>query len=89
MGFGVTLSAQVGTTLIAVYGISIGSTRSVSLRGLFTVGLAAFLVNVTLVSVLLGLIWLPLAIPFALWQSLRALDLSGTDLNFSVNRGRC
>ena len=64
MGFGVTLSAQVGTTLIIawhfhrIYPIGL-------VAGLFTVGIAAFLVNVTLVSVLLGLIWLPLAMPFA------------------------
>ena len=63
MGFGVTLSAQVGTTVIGAWHFHrfypIGL-----VAGLFTVGLAAFLVNVTLVSVLLGLIWLPLAIPF-------------------------
>ena len=64
MGFGVTLSAQVGTSLIIawhfyrVYPMGL-------FTGLFTVGLAALLVNITLVSVLLGLIWLPLAIPFA------------------------
>ena len=64
MGFGVTLSAQVGTTLIIawhfyrIYPIGL-------VTGLFTVGLAALLVNITLVSVLIGLIWLPLAIPFA------------------------
>ena len=63
MGFGVTLSAQVGTTLIIawhfhrVYPIGL-------LAGFFTVGLAALLVNITLVSVLLGLIWLSLATPF-------------------------
>ena len=64
MGFGVTLSAQVGTTLIGAWHFHrfypIGL-----VAGLFTVGLAALLVNITLVSVLLGLIWLPLAIPFA------------------------
>ena len=64
MGFGVTLSAQVGTTLIGAWHFHrfypIGL-----LAGLFTIGLAALLVNITLVSVLLGLIWLPLAIPFA------------------------
>ena len=64
MGFGVTLSAQVGTTLIGAWHFHrfypIGL-----LAGLFTVGLAALLVNITLVSILLGLIWLPLAIPFA------------------------
>ena len=64
MGFGVTLSAQAGTTLIGAWHFHrfypIGL-----LAGLFTVGLAALLVNITLVSVLLGLIWLPLAIPFA------------------------
>ena len=64
MGFGVTLSAQVGTTLIAAWHFHrfypIGL-----VAGLFTVGLAALLVNITLVSVLVGLIWLPLAIPFA------------------------
>lgn len=64
MGFGVTLSAQVGTTLIGawhfhrIYPIGL-------VAGLFSVGLAAFLVNITLVSVLFGLIWLPLATPFA------------------------
>ena len=63
MGFGVTLSAQVGTTLIVawhfyrIYPIGL-------LSGLFTVGLAAFLLNITLVSVLLGFVWLPLATPF-------------------------
>ena len=63
MGFGVTLSAQVGTTLIVAWHFhriySIGL-----LSGLFTVGLAAFLVNITLVSVLLGFVWFPLATPF-------------------------
>ena len=76
MAFGVTLSAQVGTTLIIawhfhrIYPIGL-------VAGLFTVGLAAFLVNITLVSVLLGLIWLPLAIPFVLCEPLRPLDFSG------------
>ena len=64
MGFGVTLSAQVGTTLIGAWHFHrfypIGL-----VAGLFTVGLAALLVNITLLSVLVGLIWLPLAIPFA------------------------
>ncbi len=63
MGFGVTLSAQVGATLIIawhfhrIYPIGL-------VAGLFTVGLAALIVNITLVSVLLGLIWLPLATLF-------------------------
>ena len=82
MGFGVTLSAQVGTTLIIawhfyrVYPIGL-------IAGLFTVGLAALLVNITLVSVLLGLIWLPLAIPFAyanhliLWIFLGLIEFFG------------
>lgn len=82
MGLGVTLSAQVGTTLIGVWHFHrmypIGL-----VAGLFTVGLAAFLVNVTLVSVLLGLIWLPLAIPFAyanhfvLWVFLGLIEFFG------------
>lgn len=82
MGLGVTLSAQVGTTLIGVWHFHriypIGL-----VAGLFTVGLAAFLVNVTLVSVLLGLIWLPLAIPFAyanhfvLWIFLGLIEFFG------------
>ncbi len=82
MGFGVTLSAQVGTTLIGawhfhrVYPIGL-------LAGLFTVGLAALLVNITLVSVLLGLIWLPLTIPFVyanhfiLWIFLGLIEFFG------------
>ncbi len=82
MGFGVTLSAQVGTTLITawhfhrIYPIGL-------VAGLFTVALAAFLVNVTLISVLLGLIWLPLAIPFAyanhfvLWIFLGLIEFFG------------
>ena len=81
-GFGVTLSAQVGTTLIIawhfhrLYPIGL-------LSGLFTVGLAAFLVNITLVSVLLGLIWLPLATPFVyanhfvLWIFLSLIEFFG------------
>ena len=82
MGLGVTLSAQVGTALIGVWHFHrlypIGL-----VAGLFTVGLAAFLVNVTLVSVLLGLIWLPLAIPFAyanhfvLWIFLGLIEFFG------------
>ena len=82
MGFGVTLSAQVGTALIGawhfyrVYPIGL-------LAGLFTVGLAALLVNITLISVLLGLIWLPLATPFAyanyliLWIFLGLIEFFG------------
>ena len=82
MAFGVTLSAQVGTTLIIawhfhrLYPIGL-------ISGLFTVGLAAFLVNITLVSVLLGLIWLPLATPFVyanhfvLWIFLRLIEFFG------------
>ena len=82
MGFGVTLSAQVGTTLIGawhfhrIYPIGL-------VAGLFTVGLAALLVNITLVSVLLGLIWLPLAMPFAyanhliLWIFLGLIEFFG------------
>ena len=82
MAFGVTLSAQVGTTLIIawhfhrLYPIGL-------VAGLFTVGLAAFLVNITLVSVLLGLIWLPLATPFVyanhfiLWIFLRLIEFFG------------
>ena len=82
MGFGVTLSAQVGTTLVGawhfhrVYPIGL-------LAGLFTVGLAALLVNITLVSVLLGLIWLPLTIPFVyanhfiLWIFLGLIEFFG------------
>ena len=82
MGFGVTLSAQAGTTLIGAwyfhrfYPIGL-------VAGLFTVGLAALLVNITLVSVLLGLIWLPLAIPFAyanhliLWIFLGLVEFFG------------
>ena len=82
MGFGVTLSAQVGTTLIIawhfyrVYPMGL-------VAGLFTVGLAALLVNITLVSVLLGLIWLPLAIPFTyanhliLWIFLGLVEFFG------------
>ena len=82
MGFGVTLSAQVGTTLIGawhfhrIYPIGL-------LAGLFTVGLAALLVNITLLSVLLGLIWLPLAVPFAyanhliLWIFLELIEFFG------------
>ena len=82
MGFGVTLSAQVGTTLIGAWHFHrfypIGL-----VAGLFTVGLAALLVNITLVSVLLGLIWLPLAIPFAyanhliLWIFLGLVEFFG------------
>ena len=82
MGFGVTLSAQVGTTLIGAWHFHrfypIGL-----LAGLFTVGLAALLVNITLVSVLLGLIWLPLTIPFAyanhliLWIFLGLIEFFG------------
>ena len=64
MGFGVTLSAQVGTTLIGAWHFHrfypIGL-----VAGLFAVGLAALLVNITLVSVLVGLTWLPLTMPFA------------------------
>ena len=63
MGFGVTLSAQVGTTLIIAWHFYRMYPMGL-IAGLFSVGLAAFLVNITLVSVLLGLIWLPLAIPF-------------------------
>ena len=82
MGFGVTLSAQVGTTLIGawhfhrIYPIGL-------VAGLFTVGLAALLVNITLVSVLLGLIWLPLAMPFVyanhliLWIFLGLIEFFG------------
>ena len=82
MGFGVTLSAQVGTTLIIawhfhrVYPIGL-------VAGLFTVGLAALLVNITLLSVLLGLIWLPLAMPFVyanhlmLWIFLELIEFFG------------
>ena len=82
MGLGVTLSAQAGTTLIAVWHFHrfypIGL-----VAGLFTVALAAFLVNVTLISVLFGLIWLPLAIPFAyanhfvLWIFLGLIEFFG------------
>ena len=82
MGLGVTLSAQVGTTLIGVWHFHriypIGL-----VAGLFTVGLAAFLVNMTLVSVLVGLIWLPLAMPFAyanhfvLWVFLGLIEFFG------------
>ena len=82
MGFGVTLSAQVGTTLIIawhfhrIYPIGL-------VAGLFTIGLAALLVNITLVSVLLGLIWLPLGLPFAyanhliLWIFLGLIEFFG------------
>lgn len=63
MGFGVTLSAQVGTTLIIAWHFYRAYPIGL-VAGVFTVGLAAFLVNVTLVSVLFGLIWLPLATPF-------------------------
>ena len=82
MGFGVTLSAQAGTTLIGAWHFHrfypIGL-----VAGLFTVGLAALLVNITLVSVLLGLIWVPLAIPFAyanhliLWVFLGLIEFFG------------
>ncbi len=82
IGLGVTLSAQVGTTLIAVWHFHriypIGL-----VTGLFTVGLAAFLVNMTLVSVLVGLIWLPLATLFAyanhfvLWIFLGLIEFFG------------
>ena len=82
MGFGVTLSAQVGTTLIGAWHFHrfypIGL-----VAGLFTVGLAALLVNITLISVLLGLIWLPLAIPFVyanhliLWIFLGLIEFFG------------
>ena len=82
MGFGVALSAQVGTTLIGAWHFHrfypIGL-----IAGLFTVGLAALLVNITLVSVLLGLIWLPLAIPlayanhFILWIFLGLIEFFG------------
>ncbi len=63
MGFGVTLSAQVGTTLIIAWHFHRIYPMGLVV-GLFAVGLAAVLVNITLVSVLLGLIWLPLAMPF-------------------------
>ena len=82
MGFGVTLSAQVGTTLIGAWHFHrfypIGL-----VTGIFTVGLAALLVNITLVSVLLGLIWLPLTIPFVyanhliLWIFLGLIEFFG------------
>ena len=82
MGFGVTLSAQAGTTLFGAWHFHrfypIGL-----IAGLFTVGLAALLVNITLVSVLLGLIWLPLAVPFAyanhliLWIFLGLVEFFG------------
>ncbi len=82
MGFGVTLSAQVGTTLIIaghfhrIYPIGL-------VAGIFTVGLAGLLVNITLVSVLLGLIWMPLATPlayanhFILWIFLELIEFFG------------
>ncbi len=82
MGLGVTLSAQVGTTLIAVWHFHRFYPTGL-VAGLFTVGLAAFLVNVTLISVLFGLIWLPLAIPFAyanhfvLWIFLGLVEFFG------------
>ncbi len=62
--FGVSLSAQVGTSLIIaqnfyrVYPLSL-------VANLFAVGLAGPIVSITLISVLIGLIWLPLATPFA------------------------
>ena len=71
-----------GTTLIGawhfhrIYPIGL-------VAGLFTVGLAALLVNITLVSVLLGLIWLPLAMPlayanhFLLWIFLGLVEFFG------------
>ncbi len=82
MGFGVTLSAQVGTTLIGAWHFHRAYPIGL-VAGLFTVGLAAFLVNITLVSVVLGLIWLPLALPFVyanhfiLWIFLGLVELFG------------
>ena len=82
MGFGVTLSAQVGTTLIIAWHFH--RTYPIGLvAGLFTVSLAALLVNITLISVLLGLIWLPFAMPFAyanhfiLWIFLELIEFFG------------
>ena len=64
VAFGVTLLAQVGTTLVIarhfyrVYPLGL-------LAGPFVVGLATPIVSITLISILVGLIWLPLATPFA------------------------
>ena len=62
LAFGVTLAAQLGTVLIIagsfyrLYPLGI-------IAGPFVVGLAAPIVSLTLISVILGTIWLPLAIP--------------------------
>ncbi len=61
--FGVTLMAQIGTVPIIarhfyrVYPIGLAASP-------FVVGLAALIVSITLISVLLGIIWQPLATPF-------------------------
>ena len=61
--FGVTLSAQVGTFLIIARHFHHAYPLGL-IAGPFAVGLATLIVSITLVSVLLGLIWLPLATPF-------------------------
>ena len=63
VAFGVTLSAQVGTFLILarhfyrVYPLGL-------IASPFAVGLVAPIVTLALISVLVGIIWLPLATPF-------------------------
>ncbi len=63
LAFGVTLSAQVGTFLIIarnfcrVYPLGL-------IAGPFVVGLAAPIVTIASISIILGMIWLPLATPF-------------------------
>lgn len=63
VAFGVTLSAQIGTFLI----IARHFRRAYPLgliAGPFVVGLAAPIVAIVSISVVLGMIWLPLATPF-------------------------
>lgn len=63
LAFGVTLSAQVGTFLI----IARSFCRAYPLgliAGPFVVGLAAPIVAIASISIILGMMWLPLAAPF-------------------------
>ena len=63
MGFGVTLSAQVGTAAIIAWHFHRLYPMGL-VTGLFTVGLGTLLVSITLISVLFSLIWIPLATLF-------------------------
>ena len=63
LAFGVTLSAQLGTFLIIARSFCRAYPHGL-IAGPFVVGLTAPIVTITAISIILGMLWLPLATPF-------------------------